>query len=425
MNIGEEHLQPSGCFIRKDYKLEQQVYVQDKNGKPLMPTRRLGKVRRWLKSGRAQVVRRESFTIRLLDVEGGHTQPLEAGIDLGSSHVGVSAVSKKEEMFAAEFHLRTDISKLLTQRRQFRRARRGRKCRYRPPRFLNRRRQDELAPSIRVKVDETLKVVRLVDNILPIAHWTFEIGNFDLHKLVNPDVEGTGYQEGDQHGFWNVREYVLWRDKHECQACHGKSGDPILTIHHIRQRRDRGSDRPANLVTLCKTCHKAHHNKQPLKLNAPPAMRAATHFNTIKTYVMRATTGISRSTTFGYITKARRVEMGLPKSHINDAFVIAGGRKQARASIVYLGAFYRRQNRKLRKGARSHIRNTIPQAFGFRRGDRVRMPGKGEGFIYGLRSSGSFDVRRLSGEVLSHSVNWKKLALLEKARTLRMERKTA
>ena len=54
------------------------VYVQDQDGKPLMPTRRYGAVRRWLKSGRAKVVRREPFTIQLLDRQGGYTQPLEA-----------------------------------------------------------------------------------------------------------------------------------------------------------------------------------------------------------------------------------------------------------------------------------------------------------------------------------------------------------
>ncbi|OQW92515.1 MAG: hypothetical protein BWK79_14465, partial [Beggiatoa sp. IS2] len=32
------------------------VYVVDKNGNPLMPTQRLGKVRRWLKQGQAIVV---------------------------------------------------------------------------------------------------------------------------------------------------------------------------------------------------------------------------------------------------------------------------------------------------------------------------------------------------------------------------------
>ena len=42
------------------------VYVLNKDGGPLMPTERHGKVRRMLKEGKAKVVRREPFTIQLL-----------------------------------------------------------------------------------------------------------------------------------------------------------------------------------------------------------------------------------------------------------------------------------------------------------------------------------------------------------------------
>ena len=173
------------------------VYVQDKDGQPLMPTNRNRAVRHWLKSGRAVVVNREPFTVRLTDRKGGYTQKLTAGIDLGSAHVGVSVVSEAKELVAAEFKLRTDISKLLTTRRMFRRTRRGRKTRYRQPRFSNRKNDDELAPSVRAKVDETHRILRLVKSILPIEHWTFEIANFDVHKLAHPDVKN--YQQGDQY----------------------------------------------------------------------------------------------------------------------------------------------------------------------------------------------------------------------------------
>ncbi len=398
------------------------VYVQDKNGRPLMPTKRLGMVRRWLKSGRAKMVRYEPFTIQLLDMEGGYTQPLEAGVDLGTAHVGMSVVGKIKEVFAGEFKLRTDISGLLTDRRMYRRNRRHRKCRYRQPRFLNRKRQDELAPSVRAKVDETLKVMELVSRILPVTHWTIEIGNFDPHKLVNPDVAGEDYQRGEQYGFENVRAYVLWRDKHTCQACKGQSGDKILTVHHIRSCAEGGSNRPANLITLCHMCHHKHHTGQSLKLKAPGSVRDATQLNVVKAYVMRATTHLNRSATFGHITNAKRVALGLPKSHLHDAFVIAGGQTQARASVTYLGVFARCQNRKLFKGARSHIRNTIPIAKGFKRGDRVCLADGRAGFVFGLRSSGYFDVRRLDGTVISHSVGYKTLHKIEFARTLRIER---
>jgi hypothetical protein len=402
------------------------VYIQDKKDHPLMPTKRLGKVRRWLKSGRAAVVRYGPFTIRLLDVEGGYTQPLEAGVDLGTAHVGVSVVSEAREVFVGEFKLRVDISKLLATRRMYRRSRRGRKTRYRKARFLNRKRQDELSPSMRARVEETFKIINLVGVILPITHWTFEIGNFDSHKLVNPDVEGEDYQRGEQHGFWNVREYVLWRDRHTCQACKGHSKDPVLNVHHIDQRQDGGSDRPGNLITLCRKCHRDHHSgATSLTLKAPKSLKSATQFNIIKAYVMRQTVHLERSATFGYLTKSKRIAQGLSRSHINDAFVIAGGNGQVRAPVNYLGLFARRQNRKLFKGARSHIRNTIPSAKGFKRGDRVRLPDGERGFIYGLRSSGYFDVRRLNGAIFSHSISWKKLHGLEGARTLRFEALTS
>lgn len=399
------------------------VFVQDMTGKPLMPTKRLGMVRRWLKLGRAQVIRREPFTIRLSGIRSQYTQPIQAGVDLGTAHVGVSVVSKTAEVFAGEFKLRVDISGLLTDRRTFRHARRNRKTRYRPARFLNRKRKDELPPSVRAKVSETLKIIRLVDILLPITRWSFEIANFDVQKLINPDIKGVQYERGEQFGFENVREYVLWRDHHKCQACHGDSHDSVLTVHHIRHRAQGGSNRPANLVTLCRTCHHSHHNGQPLDLVTPESLRDATQMNIVKTYVLRATSTLPRSVTFGYITKAKRRELGLEKSHINDAFIAAGGHRHERVSVSYLGVFARRQNRKLFKGARSHLRNTIPQANGFRRGDRVRLSDGREGFIFGLRSRGSFDVRRQDGTVIGHSITHRKLYRVEGARTLRIERK--
>ena len=64
------------------------VYVLDKNGEPLMPTARCGKVRRMLKDGRAAVVRRSPFTIRLAYRTAGYTQPVTLGMDAGYAHVG-------------------------------------------------------------------------------------------------------------------------------------------------------------------------------------------------------------------------------------------------------------------------------------------------------------------------------------------------
>jgi N6-L-threonylcarbamoyladenine synthase len=134
--------------------------------------------------------------------------------------------------------------------------------------------------------------------------------------------------------------------------------------------------------------------------------------------------GNTVSHTYGHITKSARIALGLAKSHINDAFVIAGGQRQERLSAQLLIKQVRKCNRKLRKGDRSHIPNTAPRFLhGFRRYDKVRWNGH-ECFVFGRRSSGYFDLRRLDGEKVSASARVADIVLLESARTLLTERKS-
>ena len=65
---------------------------------------------------------------------GETVQPVTLGIDAGYRHIGLSATTAKEELFASEVELRTDVSKLLSDRRELRRSRRNRKTRHRAPR---------------------------------------------------------------------------------------------------------------------------------------------------------------------------------------------------------------------------------------------------------------------------------------------------
>lgn len=114
------------------------VYVLDKDGQPLMPTDRHGKVRKLLKTNKAKVVKRCPFTIQLLYTTTNHTQDITLGVDAGSKHVGLSATTKGRVLYEADVELRNDIVNLLATRRQNRRTRRNRKTRYRKPRFDNR-----------------------------------------------------------------------------------------------------------------------------------------------------------------------------------------------------------------------------------------------------------------------------------------------
>ena len=145
------------------------VYVLNKDGQPLMPTERCGKVRRLLRDGKAKVVRRCPFTIRLLYETTGHTQPITLGVDAGSRHIGLSAPTEDKVLYEADVEIRNDIVDLLSSRREQRRGRRYRKTRYRAPRFDNRKRPEGwLAPSVQHKVDAHLRVIENVHRMKQI-----------------------------------------------------------------------------------------------------------------------------------------------------------------------------------------------------------------------------------------------------------------
>ena len=187
------------------------VYVLNKEGVPLMPTKRHGKVRRMLKNGQAKVIKRCPFTIQLLYDTTKYTQPINLGIDAGSKHIGLSATTEKEELYSADVELRKDVVELLSIRRQNRRTRRSRKTRYRKARFDNRKKEDGwLAPSIQHKIQCHLQVIKNIHKILPITKIIAETASFDIQKIKNPQIQGEEYQQGEQFNFWNVREYVLF-----------------------------------------------------------------------------------------------------------------------------------------------------------------------------------------------------------------------
>ena len=148
-----------------------------------MPTKRHGKVKLLLRGNKAKVITRTPFTIQLLYKTPEYTQPVTLGVDAGSKTVGLSATTKKEELYAAELQLRTDVTNNLSTRREFRQARRNRKTRYRQPRFLNRvhrKKKGWLAPSIENKIHTHLKAVADACSMLPISKINVETAAFDI-----------------------------------------------------------------------------------------------------------------------------------------------------------------------------------------------------------------------------------------------------
>ena len=407
-----------------------------------MPTRRCGKIRRLLDSGRAVVVRRCPFTVRLLYPSGTVTQPVDLGVDAGSKAIGISACAGDRELYAGEVMLRTDVTKKLSDRRELRRGRRYRKRRYRKPRFENRVRSKHkgwFAPTIEVKISGHLKAVEDITRIIPVTHITVETASFDIQKIKAlqkgaPVPEGTDYQRGEQLGFWNVREYVLWRDGHTCRCCRGKSKDPVLNVHHIESRKT-GGDSPDNLVTLCRYCHRQYHEGRvslPASVRRGPGYRDAAFMGIMRWAFygrLRKQYPGMVSMTYGYITKNTRIQHRLEKTHAVDARCISGHPEAEPLGCYYLLRKIRRHNRQLHKTrpAKGGLRkpNQSPREVkGFQLFDCVRFHGE-ECFVFGRRSSGYFDLRKADGTKVHASASWRDLRLLEHSGTTLKERRPA
>lgn len=397
-----------------------------------MPTERYGKVRRLLNTNKARVIKRCPFTIQLMYESTTHTQNVSLGVDAGSKHIGISATTETKVLYEADVELRNDIVKLLSTRREQRRSRRNRKTRYRKARFDNRRRPDGwFAPSVQNKIDTHLRVINDVYKILPISKIVVEVASFDIQKIKNPDISGEGYQHGEQLNFWNVREYVLFRDDHTCQCCKGKSKDKILNVHHIESRKT-GGDAPNNLISLCETCHKGHHSgtvKLPNTIRRGMVFRDAAFMGIMRWAFYNRLKEIypNVSLTYGYITKNTRIENSLPKEHYVDARCISGNPAAVSEGVVFFQKKVRCHNRQIHKCTinKGGVRklNQAPYIVkGFRLFDVVLIKGK-NWYIHGRRTKGSFVLKDLSNNTLE--IVPSKFKLLNHQQSILVERRIA
>ena len=313
------------------FMFEMKVFVINMHGEPLMPCSQR-KARLLLKEGKAKVVQREPFTIQLLYGSTGYKQDITIGVDTGHNDVGVSVVTSTKELFSSVFTMRNNISENMTTRRMYRRTRRNR-LRYRKPRFNNRSssiRKGRLAPSVIWKVEAHKRLINFYQSRLPKSRLVLETGTFDMQKMQNPNITNTMYQKGRMYGYANTKAYVLSRDNYSCQ-CGLKGCSNRLEVHHIKFRSQGGSDAPDNLITLCDKHHKMlHEDRITLNLKKHKSLKSATTMNVIRKRLLQYYPDAIE--TFGYVTKENRQSIDLPKSHENDAFVIAGGIDQERVT---------------------------------------------------------------------------------------------
>ena len=273
------------------------VYVQNKNGKPLMPTTRCGHVRHLLKTGEARVVERIPFTIRLLYEAPGVTQPLYLGIDPGRTNIGVAVVGEDTKgVLSAQLETRNkEIPKLMAARkshrgahrklkRQDKRRRRARaaeatasmpvierrlpgcdepiQChdiRNKEARFNNRRRPEGwLTPTANHLLLTHLNLVRKLQKYLPITDVVLELNRFAFMAMDHPNIQRWQYQRGPLYGQGSVKDAVFALQEGHCLLCKGG----IDHYHHVVPRHKGGSETLENRVGLCEKHHDLVHKDE-------------------------------------------------------------------------------------------------------------------------------------------------------------------
>lgn len=359
-NLGEENLPVlpvSEKVLKTNKKL---VYVLNKDGISLMPCSPI-KARHLLKNKKAKVITCKPFTIQLLWDCEKNVQPVILGVDPGYDHIGFSAVTEKKELIAGKITLRKDVSKKITERRMYRRNRRSRLW-HRKPRFNNRvasKKEEWLAPSIKHKLDSHIRLIEKIQKLLPVSKTIIEVASFDTQKMQNPEISGVKYQKGELQGY-EIKEYLLEKWDRKCAYC-GKANIP-LEVEHINPTSRGGTNRVSNLAVSCEKCNQKKGNKTAEEFGFPEiqkkvkeTLKAVAFMNNIR---WKLIDHLGCQWTYGYSTKYIRAQLGLEKSHINDAFVIAGGSDQKRGSAHTMNQ-PRRNNRCLqlnRNGFKPSIR---------------------------------------------------------------------
>lgn len=394
------------------------VFIQNQHGEPLMPCSP-AKARRLLNDGKAKVLRKTPFTLKLLYGSSGYKQPVVAGMDAGTQTLGCAAVANGQVVYQSEVKLRSDVSKKMQQRAVYRRNRRGRKTRYRKARWRNRasmRKKGRIAPSVRSKIESHLREKKQVESILPITLWKVETASFDIHRLTNPDVSSLGYQEGAQKGHYNVKAYVLDRDGYRCQSGRKVEHDKVLQVHHKVYRSQGGTNAPDNLVTICRKCHEdLHAGMFELKARKSKT-KHATEMGIVKSQLKKRW---RFEETYGYETKYKREQcLGLSKSHANDAVAICceEGETVKLDEVLYLKRHVSAGDYQQTMGRHSQTRLPTGKLFGLRKHDLVRTETY-TGWVKGKRSTGFFALETIDGQTLTTSVNVKKATTRLAART--------
>ncbi len=412
------------------------VLVLGKHKTPLMPcSEKRGRL--LLERGRARIHKMYPFTIRLVDREGGETQPLVLKLDPGSKQTGVALVREADAtatiVALVELkHRGAAIRKALKQRSDFRRRRRSANLRYRTPGGVTNRRRKKgwLAPSLQHRVDTVMATIARLRALTPVTSIVQELVRFDMQLMENPEITGVEYQQGTLAGC-EVREYLLEKWERKCAYCDAE--DVPLNLDHVHPRSRGGSDRVSNLVPACIPCNKSKDDRPVADFLSSDRVRLAKIKKQLKTplkdaaavnatrwalYRALTETGLPVSTGSGGCTKFNRKRFSMPKAHALDA-VCAGNMDSITAvcgwqqPTLLITANGRGAYKRTRLTAHGFPRGYLMQSksvHGFTTGDMVRAvvpTGKKVGEYIArvaIRASGFFNLQMAPGVIqgISH-----------------------
>jgi 5-methylcytosine-specific restriction endonuclease McrA len=305
------------------------VLVVDHERRPCAPVHP-GRARHLLNRGRAAVWLRYPFTIILTAGERAEeSAPLRMKIDPGSKMTGLALVNDTtgHVVWAAELaHRGEQVKARLDQRRACRRSRRQRHTRYRPARFLNRRRRvGWLPPSLESRIANVVTWVNRLRCWCRVGAPSLELVKFDTQLLQNAEISGLEYQQGTLAGY-EIREYLLEKFGRKC--AYFKATNVPLQIEHIVPKVRHGSHRVSNRTIACKPCNDAKGTRTAeefgypqIQAQAKQPLRDAAAVNATRWALYHRLTalGLPLETGTGGETKWNRTRRELPKTHWMDA----------------------------------------------------------------------------------------------------------
>ena len=382
------------------------------------------RARTLLREGKAAVYRQFPFIIILKDREDGDLQPTELKIDPGSKTSGIALVGLfkrgKKAIFAVNLaHRGHAIKSALDARRSLRRSRRGRKTRYRQPRFLNRtKHKGWLPPSLISRVENVKNLAQKLCRFSPVSEIAVETVRFDTQKMQNPEISWVEYQQGELLGY-EVREYLLEKWGRTCAYCDAQNTP--LEVEHIVPRSRGGTNRISNLTLSCRPCNEKKGSRSiEIFLKHDPArlkkilghtkisLKDSASVNATRYAIGDALKDLNRPLSFwsGGRTKFNRCSQHYPKDHWIDAVCIGESGRSVLIAKNHKALRIKAEGRGSRQKCLSDqygFPRTSPKSakrvYGFQTGDLVKAnvpKGKKVGFYIGrvsVRTTGNFNIK--------------------------------